>query len=119
VTMTDLHPGKGYLVRAEYTRNCVLREDKGPEDASSLEQILQTADLTQKTIIHSESPKQLQLSLFEASTASAARERALREEKRPEEAKSFEQVFHATDLTLNTKISSEQSKQLQLKLFEE
>jgi len=65
ITMTELHSGKDYLVRAEYPRKCTLREDKGPEDTTSLEQILQIAGLTEIMKILSERSTRQQLSLFE------------------------------------------------------
>jgi len=65
VTMTELHPGKTYLVRAEYPRKCTLREDKGPEEATLFEQILQMAGPTEKMKIFSEKSQRQQLRLFE------------------------------------------------------
>lgn len=65
VKMTELLLGENYLVRAEYPRKCTLREDKGPEDATSLEHILRVAGLTEKVQTLREKPKQLQLGFFE------------------------------------------------------
>ncbi len=49
VTVTGLRRGKDYLVYADYARNCVLREDKGPDEATSFEQVLQMANLMDQT----------------------------------------------------------------------
>jgi ATP-dependent DNA ligase len=118
VTMTDLHPGKGYLVRAEYTRNCVLREDKGPEEATPFEQVLQMADLTQRIKMTSEKSKQL--SLFE-DHESFVGEYGLDEKeiKKFGETTLFEQTLSMEDLTLRTEIPSERLIQGQLSLFEQ
>jgi DNA ligase-1 len=44
-TVTTAQRSTGYLVRAEYLRQCVLREDKGPEQASNLAHFLQLAGM--------------------------------------------------------------------------
>ena len=60
VSLTELRSVKNYQVLADAARKCVLREDKGPEEATSLEQVLLMANL-------SESPNPRQLSLFDNS----------------------------------------------------
>jgi ATP-dependent DNA ligase len=41
--ITGLEPGKAYKMHGYAARGCVLREDKGPEEATSFEQVLQLA----------------------------------------------------------------------------
>ena len=74
VTLTEFHRGKVYTIRAEYARKCILREDKGPEEATPFQQALQMAGLTRQTEMPAPKPKrsvklksnleQEQLSLF-------------------------------------------------------
>jgi ATP-dependent DNA ligase len=59
VKVTGLEPGKAYQVHGYAARDCVLREDKSPDEATSFEQALQIAGLAQD-----ESPRQQQLGLF-------------------------------------------------------
>lgn len=114
ITMTELHPGKGYLVRAEYPRKCTLREDKGYEDATSLEQILQTAGLTETMKTLSERAKRQQLNLFEDS-GSVASEFPFIED---EEALYPEKTFSADALIQKERFNNEGLIQLRLGLFE-
>lgn len=108
VRVNDSRPGTGYEVRVHAPRNCILREDKGPEEATSFEQVLQMAgltmaDLKQKIVMTSKNPEQLDL--FE-------------EHKEPE-APSFEQLLPDEDLSLKIGVSDERPTQLQLTLFEQ
>lgn len=57
VKVTELKAGKNYQVFGDGARNCVLREDKGPREATSFEQVLQLAG-------QCEIPEPQQLSLF-------------------------------------------------------
>ncbi len=118
VTMTELHPGKDYLVRAEYPRDCILREDKGPEEATSIEQILQHAGLTEIMKTLSERAKRQQLSLFDEYTG-ATDENTFDEDM---EATSIEQVLQMAGLTmadLTQKIVMPSKNSVQLDLFEQ
>lgn len=65
VSVTTLLPGKGYLVRAEYARECTLREDKGPGEASEFSQVLALAGLGRDTRTVPEQPDVMQMRLFE------------------------------------------------------
>ncbi len=114
ITMTELHPGKGYLVRAEYPRNCTLREDKGPEDATSLEQILQNAGLTEIMETLSEKAMQQQLSLFEQNDSTVS-EFPFAED---EEALSFKKTFPAEAPIQQNCFNNEGLIQLRFGLFE-
>jgi ATP-dependent DNA ligase len=64
VTVTELELGKAYQVYGYAARNCVLREDKGPQEATSFEQVLLIASQSESLEQEQESPKQEQLSLF-------------------------------------------------------
>lgn len=114
ITMTELHPGRGYFVRAEYPRKCTLREDKGLEDATSLEQILRTAGLTETMKTLSERAKRQQLNLFEDS-GSVVSEFPFIED---EEALSPEKTFSADALIQKKWFNNEGLIQLRLGLFE-
>ena len=115
ITMTELHPGKGYLVRAEYPRKCTLREDKGPEDATSLEQILQIAGLTEIMKILSEKSKRQQLSLFEEFSG-AVSEFPHAGDK---EASSFEETSPVGPPVQQNSLNNESLIQLRFSLFEQ
>jgi DNA ligase-1 len=45
INTTSLGPGTGYRIHAFAARNCVLRRDKSPKEATSFEQLLQMAHL--------------------------------------------------------------------------
>jgi ATP-dependent DNA ligase len=45
ISTTSLGPGTGYRIHAFAAKNCVLRQDKSPKDATSFEQLLQMAHL--------------------------------------------------------------------------
>lgn len=45
INTTVLEPGTGYRLHAFAARNCVLREDKSPKEATSFEQLIQIARL--------------------------------------------------------------------------
>jgi len=62
VKVTELKAGKNYLVFGFGARDCVLREDKSPQEATTFEQVLQLAG--QGEILEPRQ-KQQQLSLFE------------------------------------------------------
>lgn len=64
VTMTELLSGKNYLVHTKYPRRCILREDKGPEEATSFEQVIQMASPAEEKKILKAIPKNRQLLLF-------------------------------------------------------
>jgi ATP-dependent DNA ligase len=61
VKVTSLKDGIGYTIRAEYARECSLREDKGPEEATSFEKLSQMAGLSQIPKLPAERPRQLSL----------------------------------------------------------
>lgn len=50
INTTSVGPGTGYLVHAFSARDCVLREDKSPKEATSFEQLLQMAHLEEQQI---------------------------------------------------------------------
>jgi DNA ligase-1 len=114
ITMTELRAGKDYIVRAEYPRKYTLREDKGPEDATSFEQILQIAGLTEIMKTLSERAKRQQLSLFE-DNGSTVSEFPFAED---EEASSFEKTFPAEASIQQNCFNYEGLIQLRLGLFE-
>jgi DNA ligase 1 len=115
ITITELHPGKDYLVRAEYSRKCTVREDKGPEDATSLEHILQIAGLTEIMKILGERTKlQKNLSLFE-DNGSAVSEFHFAEDK---EVSSLKKTFLAEAPTQQDSFNKEGLIQLRFGLFE-
>jgi DNA ligase 1 len=61
VNVTGWQPSKAYQIHGFGARDCVLREDKSPQEATSFEQVLQLAKAGQREI-----PElQQQLSLFE------------------------------------------------------
>ena len=62
VKVTELKAGKNYLVFGFGARDCVLREDKSPQEATTFEQVLQLAGQSE---ILEPRQKQQQLSLFE------------------------------------------------------
>ena len=75
INITSLEPGTGYKIHAFAARNCVLREDKSPKEATSFEQLLEIAHLDEppepvKRVVHPRPMKQaarlrqLQPSLF-------------------------------------------------------
>lgn len=66
INTTSLEPGTGYRIHAFAARNCVLREDKSPKEATSFEQLLQMAHLDEvpEPIKRAERPRQWQPSLF-------------------------------------------------------
>lgn len=66
INTTVLEPGTGYRIHAFAARNCVLREDKSPKEATSFEQLLEIAHLDEppEPIKRVERPRQWQLSLF-------------------------------------------------------
>jgi hypothetical protein len=100
VKVTELKAGKNYQVFGDGARNCVLREDKSPQEATSFEQVLQLAGLSE---IPEPGQKQQQLSFF-------GRDSVLREDKSPQEATSFEQVLQLAE-------QSEVPEPQQLSLF--
>jgi ATP-dependent DNA ligase len=83
VSVTEWQPSKAYLIHGFGARDCVLREDKSPQEATSFEQVLQMAGLSE---IPEPRQKQQQLSFF-------GRDCVLGEDKEPQEAPSFEQVL--------------------------
>jgi ATP-dependent DNA ligase len=66
INTTSLGPGTGYRIHAFAARNCVLRVDKSPKEATSFEQLLQMAHLDEapEPIKRAERSRQWQPSLF-------------------------------------------------------
>ncbi len=66
INTTSLEPGTGYRIHAFAARNCVLREDKSPKEATSFEQLLQMAkrDEPSESIKRPAYLRQLQPCLF-------------------------------------------------------
>lgn len=62
VNVTGWQPSKAYQIHGFGARDCVLREDKSPEDATSFEQVLQLAGQNE---VREPQRKQQQLRLFE------------------------------------------------------
>jgi DNA ligase-1 len=63
VKVTSVKDGIGYPVQVVYARECSLREDKGPEEATSFEKLSQMAGLSQIPKLSAERPKQMYLSM--------------------------------------------------------
>ena len=114
VTIKHLYPDESYLVRGDYVKKCVLREDKGPEDATSLEQILQTADLTEIMEALRKRAKQKQLSFF-MDNDSAEDDFSFAED---EETSSFENTSLAEAPLQEKCFNNEDLVQLRFGLFE-
>jgi ATP-dependent DNA ligase len=83
VSVTEWQPSKAYLIHGFGARDCVLREDKSPQEATSFEQVLQMAGLSE---IPEPRQKQQHLSF-------SGRDCVLGDDKESQEATSFEQVL--------------------------
>ncbi len=97
-SVTSWQQGKAYLIHGFGARDCVIREDKSPNEATSFEQVLQLAGLSE---MPEPRQKQQQLSLF-------GRDHDLCE------ATSFEQVPLIVE---QSEIPEPKLKQQQLSLF--
>jgi DNA ligase 1 len=118
VKIKHLYPDENCIVRGDYVIKCVLREDKGPEDATSLEQILQNhglqiADLAEKMQVLKERSKLQQPGLFDEGI-SATTENTPKKWSLDVEATSLEEVSTNEQLLQNN-VSNKGF--VQLKLF--
>lgn len=109
IKVRGLKRSETYQVYADAAKECVLREDKGPDEATSFEQVLQMAGMTEK-------PRKLQPSLF-GGYVSDAEESSFDEHEGPEDAISIEQILPTEGLIQSGDLVNESP--IQLSLFEQ